>query len=88
MTSPFETSLAAFDATITTADLRQIYAPHPSVTLNAINFIVFFRCDNPTNRVLAYDLLANTWSDATSLRDWGAPAPIRVASSSYLPPLR
>jgi hypothetical protein len=86
MTSPFETSLAAFDATVTLADLRQIRAVLPTVTLNAINFVIFFR-HATTNRVLAYDLLANTWSDVTSLRDWDAPGPIRVASS-YLPPLR
>jgi hypothetical protein len=71
MTSPFETSLAAFDAAVSLTELRQIRSPQP----DAANFIVFFR-HTPSNRVLAYELTANTWSDVTGLRDWGpAPAP-------------
>lgn len=71
MTSPFEISLAAFDATITLSELQQIRIQLPPT----VKFIVFFRHDS-TNRVLAYELTTNTWSDATALRDWN-PAPLR-----------
>jgi hypothetical protein len=67
-TSPFSASLAAaFDGTVRPEDLQQMRSvpcPH-----EPINFVVFFR-HIPTNHVLAYDLTINTWSDATSLRDW------------------
>ena len=66
--SPFSASLAtAFENTVRPEDLYQIRnVPHPH---ESVNFVVFFR-HNPTHRVLAYDLTTNTWSDATSLRDW------------------
>ena len=68
--SPFLTSLAAaFDNTVQPEELQQmrtVLRPHAP-----INFVVFFR-HTPTTRVLAYDLMTNTWSDATSLRDWEA----------------
>ena len=77
--SPFETSLHAFDPTVRLADLEQVRAPSSP----AINFVVFFR-HAPTNRVLGYELTANTWSDATDLRDWSP----RLPRNLYLPPLR
>lgn len=80
------TSLAAFDAAVLLTELRQMRLPPSDVT----NLVVFFR-HGPTNRVLAYELTANTWSDATALRDWDAPAPptLRLPSHQvYLSPLR
>ena len=65
MTSSFETSLAAFDATLALSDLQQIRSQLPPT----VNFIVFFR-HIPTNRVFAHELTTNIWSDATTLRDW------------------
>jgi hypothetical protein len=67
-TSPFTASLAdAFENTVRPEDLYQLRnVPHPH---EPVNFMVFFR-HAPTNHVLAYDLTTNTWSDATSLRDW------------------
>lgn len=85
MTSPFETSLAAFDAAVSLTELRQIRSPQP----DAANFIVFFR-HTPSNRVLAYELTANTWSDVTGLRDWGpaASATIRLPPNFHISSLR
>jgi hypothetical protein len=68
MTSPFELSLVAFDAAVTLSELCQIRSPQPDGT----NFVVFFR-HTPSNRVLAYELMTNIWSDVTGLRDWGPP---------------
>lgn len=68
--SPFSASLAAaFDNTVRPEELQQMRTvPRPH---EAVNFVVFFR-HITTSRVLAYDLTTNTWSDATSLRDWDA----------------
>ncbi len=68
--SPFSRSLAEFDPSVRLEDLtqlREVPPPHPP-----LNFVSLFR-HGPTHRVLAYDLLANTWSDVTDLRDWYVP---------------
>jgi hypothetical protein len=67
-TSPFTDSLAAaFDNAVRPEDLQQMR--NVPCRHEAVNFVVFFR-HTPTSRVFAYDLITNTWSDATSLRDW------------------
>ena len=70
--SPFVSSLAEFDPSVRTDDLAQLRTVPPPH--EPLRFVVLFR-HGPTNRVLAYDLLANTWSDVTDLRDWYVPPP-------------
>lgn len=81
--SPFETSLRDFDPTIRLAEMEQVRPPSTS----AINFVVFFR-HPPTNRVLGYELTANTWSDVTGLRDWSAPQVPRLPANFHLSAIR
>jgi hypothetical protein len=69
--SPFTRSLAEFDPTVSTQNLRQIRTV-PECDPASIDFAVFFR-HTLTLRVLAYDLLSNTWSDVTAMRHWDVP---------------
>jgi hypothetical protein len=78
--SPFAASLAEFDPSVHTEHLiqrRAVASPH-----EPLNFVVLFH-HGPTNRMLAYDLLVNIWSDVTGLRDWNVPQP-RVRSEEDL----
>ncbi len=84
MTTPFEIALVAFDAAVTLSELCQIRSPQPT----AANFVVFFR-HIPSNRVLAYELTTNTWSDVTDLCDWGPPLSVpRLPPNFHLSALR
>jgi hypothetical protein len=68
--SPFARALAEFDPSVRVDDLIQFRAvPPPHDPLNFV--VIFFH--NTTGRYLAYDLMTNTWSDVTDLRDWGVP---------------
>ena len=68
--SPFARALAEFDPSVRAEDLVQFRAvPPPQEPLNFV--VIFFH--NTTGRYLAYDLMANTWSDVTDLRDWDVP---------------
>lgn len=69
--SPFTRSLAEFAPSVSLRDLVQLRTV-PIHDATNINFVVFFR-HNPTFRVFAYDLLTNTWSDVTEMRDWNVP---------------